>query len=413
MEIIHSFVLMKKSILHLDLDTFFVSVERLLNSELLKKPVLVGGTGSRGVVAACSYETRKYGVRSGMAMKMAKQLCPQAIVIRGNAGTYMKYSNLITDIIRDSVPLFEKTSVDEFYVDLTGMDRFFGNYKFASELRKRIIKESGLPISFGLSQNKIVSKVATGEAKPNNQLKIDYGFEKAFLAPLPIRKIPMIGKAAAQTLIHLGIDRVKLIQEMPVEMLTSVMGKNGQTIWKRANGIDNTPVIPYCERKSISNERTFNLDTIDVQKLRDTLTAMADTLCYQLRLGNKMTGCVSVKIRYSDFQTYNKQIRIPYTSADHILLPVVMELFNKLYERRILVRLIGVKFSHLVGGHYQINLFDDNEKTLNLYKSLDHIRNRFGAGSVMKASMLDVRTVISGRNPFDGEPPILLAHRNQ
>ena len=373
---------MKKSILHLDLDTFFISVERLLNSELLKKPVLVGGTGSRGVVAACSYETRKYGVRSGMAMKMAKQLCPQAIVIRGNAGTYMKYSNLITDIIRDSVPLFEKTSVDEFYVDLTGMDRFFGNYKFASELRKRIIKESGLPISFGLSQNKIVSKVATGEAKPNNQLKIDYGFEKAFLAPLPIRKIPMIGKAAAQTLIHLGIDRVKLIQEMPVEMLTSVMGKNGQTIWNRANGIDNTPVIPYCERKSISNERTFNLDTIDVKKLRDTLTAMADTLCYQLRLGNKMTGCVSVKIRYSDFQTYNKQIRIPYTSADHILLPVVMELFNKLYERRILVRLIGVKFSHLVGGHYQINLFDDNEKTLNLYKSLDHIRNRFGASSV-------------------------------
>jgi len=413
MEIFHSFVLMKKSILHLDLDTFFVSVERLLNSELLKKPVLVGGTGSRGVVAACSYETRKYGVRSGMAMKIAKQLCPQAIIIRGNAGTYMKYSNLITDIIRDSVPLFEKTSVDEFYVDLTGMDRFFGNYKFASELRKRIIKESGLPISFGLSQNKIVSKVATGEAKPNNQLKIDYGFEKAFLAPLPIRKIPMIGKVSAQTLIHLGIDRVKLIQEMPVEMLTSVMGKNGQTIWNRANGIDNTPVIPYCERKSISNERTFNLDTIDVQKLRDTLTAMADTLCYQLRLGNKMTGCVSVKIRYSDFQTYNKQIRIPYTSADHILVPAVMELFSKLYERRILVRLIGVKFSHLVGGHYQINLFDDNEKSLNLYKSLDHIRNRFGAGSVMKASTLDVKTVISGRNPFDGETPILLAHRNQ
>ena len=413
MEIIHSFVFMKKSILHLDLDTFFVSVERLLNSELLKKPVMVGGTGNRGVVAACSYETRKYGVRSGMAMKMAKQLCPQAIVIRGNAGTYMKYSSLITDIIRDTVPLFEKTSVDEFYVDLTGMDRFFGNYKFASELRKRIIKESGLPISFGLSQNKIVSKVATGEAKPNNQLKIDPGFEKEFLAPLPIRKIPMIGKVSAQTLIHLGIDRVKLIQDMPLEMLTSVMGKNGQTIWYRANGIDNTPVVPYCERKSISNERTFNMDTIDVQKLRDTLTAMADTLCYQLRLGNKMTGCISVKIRYSDFQTYNKQISIPYTSADHILIPAVMEIFNKLYDRRILVRLIGVKFSHLVGGHYQINLFDDNEKILNLYKSLDHIRNRFGAGSVMKASTLDVRSVISGRNPFDGEPPILLAHRHQ
>lgn len=404
---------MEKSILHLDLDTFFVSVERLLNSELLKKPVLVGGTGSRGVVAACSYETRRYGVRSGMSMKMARQLCPQAVVIRGNAGTYMKYSNLITDIIRDTVPLFEKTSVDEFYVDLTGMDRFFGTYKFASHLRKRIINESGLPISFGLSQNKIVSKVAAGEAKPNNQLKVDHGFEKEFLAPLPIRKIPMIGKASAQTLMHLGVDRVKLIQEMPVEMLTAVMGKNGHTIWKRANGIDNTPVIPYNERKSISSERTFNTDTIDVQKLRDTLTAMTDTLCYQLRMGNKMTGCVSIKIRYSDFQTYSKQMRIAYTSADHILLPAVMELFNKLYTRRILVRLIGIKFSHLVGGHYQIDLFDDNQKTLGLYKSLDHIRNRFGASSIMRASTLDVRTVISGHNPFDGEPPILLAHRNQ
>lgn len=300
MDIFHSFVLMKKSILHLDLDTFFVSVERLLNTELLKKPVLVGGTGQRGVVAACSYETRCFGVHSGMSMQMARQLCPQAIVIRGNAGTYMKYSNLITDVIRDTVPLFEKTSVDEFYVDLTGMDRFFGNYKFACELRKKIIQESGLPISFGLSQNKVVSKVATGEAKPNNQLKIDHGFEKEFLGPLAIRKIPMIGKASAQTLIHMGINRVKLIQDMPVEMLTSVLGKNGHTIWQRANGIDNTPIIPFCERKSISNERTFNLDTIDVQKLRDTLTAMVDALCYQLRMGNKMTGCVSIKIRYSD-----------------------------------------------------------------------------------------------------------------
>ncbi|GGW36598.1 DNA polymerase IV [Arenibacter certesii] len=404
---------MNKSILHLDLDTFFVSVERLLHNELFKKLVLVGGTGSRGVVAACSYEARGFGVRSGMSMQMAKQLCPEAVVIRGNASTYMKYSTLVTDIIRDTVPLFEKTSVDEFYVDLTGMDRFFGNYKFAIELRKRIIKESGLPISFGLSQNKIVSKVATGEAKPNNQLKIDYGYEKDFLAPLAIRKIPMIGKASAQTLIHMGIDRVKLIQEMPVEMLVNVLGKNGHTIWNRANGIDNCPVIPYSERKSISSERTFNLDTIDVQKLRDTITAMVETLSYQLRLGNKMTGGVAIKIRYSDFQTYNKQIRIPYTSADHILLPAVMELFNKLYERRILVRLIGVKFSHLVGGHYQINLFDDNEKTLNLYKSLDKIRNRFGAGSVVKASTLDVKSVVSGRNPFDGEPPVLLAHRNQ
>ncbi|MAZ29296.1 MAG: DNA polymerase IV [Cytophagaceae bacterium] len=404
---------MDRTILHLDLDTFFVSVERLLNSELLNRPVLVGGTGSRGVVAACSYETRRFGVRSGIAMKMARQLCPEAVVIRGNSSNYMKFSNLITEIIKEEVPLFEKSSVDEFYVDLTGMDRFFGNYKFAKELRHRIIKESGLPISFGMSQNKVVSKVATGEAKPNNQMKIDTGQEKNFLAPLSIRKIPLVGKATAQQLINLRIDKVRILQEMPLDMVVAVLGKNGQTIWQRANGIDNTPVIPYSERKSISTERTFQLDTIDIQKLNDTLIAMCDTLCYQLRLGNKMTGCIVVKIRYSDFQTYSKQLRIPYTSADHIIIPKIKELFRSLYNRRILVRLIGIKFSHLVGGHYQIDLFDDNQEILNLYKSLDHIKKRFGVHSIMKAATLEVRTVRSSRNPFDGGPPILLAHRSQ
>ena len=173
---------MKKYILHLDLDTFFVSCERLIDSRLQKKPLLVGGTGDRGVVAACSYETRRFGIHSGMSMKIARRLCPEATIIRGNTGIYSKYSNIVTDIIKESVPIFEKASIDEFYADLSGMDAFFGSYKYASELRQRIIKESGLPISFGLSQNKIVSKVATGEAKPNNQLLIDKGFEKSFLA---------------------------------------------------------------------------------------------------------------------------------------------------------------------------------------------------------------------------------------
>lgn len=221
---------MERSILHLDLDTFFVSVERLLSPELLKKPILVGGTGGRGVVAACSYETRKFGVRSGISMKLARQLCPEAICIKGNSGTYMKYSDLITEIIKDTVPVFEKTSVDEFYVDLSGMDRFFGNYAFATELRKRIIKESGLPISFGLSPNKTVSKVATGEAKPNNQMRVDKGFEKVFLAPLPIRKIPSIGKVTGQKLVSMGLERIQMIQEMPLEMLVAVLGKNGHKI---------------------------------------------------------------------------------------------------------------------------------------------------------------------------------------
>ncbi len=196
---------MQNNILHLDLDTFFVSCERLIDSRLQKKPLLVGGTGDRGVVAACSYETRVFGIHSGMSMKVARRLCPEATVIRGNASIYTKFSHQVTEIIKEKVPVFEKASVDEFYADLSGMDKFYGCYKYASELRQKIIKDSGLPISFGLSANKIVSKVATGEAKPNNQLQIDSGFEKDFLAPLSIRKIPSVEK-------NLSVSQVRMIK---------------------------------------------------------------------------------------------------------------------------------------------------------------------------------------------------------
>ncbi len=405
--------LMNKTILHLDLDTFFVSVERRLDNRLKGKPILVGGLSDRGVVAACSYETRGYGIHSGMPMKMAKELCPEAIRIKGNAGTYSKHSDLVTEIIKEHVPLFEKSSIDEFYADLTGMDRFFGSYKYASEIRQKIIRETGLPISFGLSVNKVVSKVATGEAKPNNQLKIDYGLEKTFLAPLSIKKIPMVGDKTYQTLRNLGLRKVQTVQEMPMDVMQRVLGKNGTVIWKRANGIDHTPVIPFWERKSISNERTFDKDTIDVIKLRGLLIAMTENLAYQLRRGEKLTACIAVKIRYSDFNTYSKQMRIPYTSADHILIPKILEMFKTLYNRRLLVRLIGIRFSHLVSGNYQINLFEDTEEALNLYQAMDHIRNRYGDKSVVRASAMGKNTIGRMHNPFNGQPPIVLAHRKQ
>lgn len=404
---------MKKNILHLDLDTFFVSCERLIDSRLQKRPLLVGGTGDRGVVAACSYETRAFGVHSGMSMKVAKRLCPEAIVIRGNTSIYSKYSHIVTEIIKEKVPLFEKASIDEFYADLTGMDTFFGSYKYASELRQRIIKESGLPISFGMSCNKIVSKVATGEAKPNNQLLINEGFEKEFMAPLSIRKIPSVGEKTYQILRNLGVEKVKVIQEMPVEMLISVLGVNGRTIWKRANGIDNSPLIPFHERKSISTERTFNKDTIDVRKLTETIFAMAENLAYQLRKGNKIASVIAVKIRYSDFNTYSKQVKIPYTSADHIIIPTVLELFKKLYQRRLLIRLVGVKITDIVSGNYQINLFDDSEQMLNLYTAMDTIRNKYGESSITRAASMGAKTIGRFDNPFNGEPPTLLAHRKQ
>ncbi|HEY9184940.1 MAG TPA: DNA polymerase IV [Salegentibacter sp.] len=402
-----------KSIIHLDLDTFFVSVERLLNSKLENRPLIVGGMGDRGVVAASSYETRKFGIFSGMSMKVARQLCPQAIVIKGNASTYTYHSNIVTEIIQNQVPSFEKASVDEFYADLTGMDKFFGIEKFAKELRQNIIKESGLPISFGLSQNKIVSKIATGEAKPNAESIVARGSERNFLAPLAVNKIPLIGNKTYQTLMNLGVYKIETIQQMPVEMLESVLGKNGRTIWKRAHGIDNSPIIPFHKRKSISTERTFGRDTIDMIRLHATLVAMTESLAYQLRKGNKLTSQVSVKIRYSDFQTQSKQAKIPYTSADHILIPKIEQLFKQLYSRRLLIRLIGVKFSGIVGGNYQINLFDDSEEMLNLYNSIDRIRNKFGEHSVMRAVTLGTKTIGRMGNAFDGAPPVVLAHRKQ
>jgi DNA polymerase-4 len=346
-------------------------------------------------------------------MRMARELCPEAVVIRGNAGTYSRHSDEVTEIIQEQVPLFEKASIDEFYADLSGMDRFFGSYRYASELRQRIIRETGLPISFGLSVNKVVSKVATGEAKPNNQLLVDSGYEKPFLAPLSIKKIPMVGEKTYQTLRNLGLRQIRTLQEMPLDVIQRVLGANGTVIWKRANGIDNRAVVPFCERKSISTERTFDRDTIDVHRLRGILIAMTENLAFQLRRGGKLTACIAVKIRYSDFNTCSKQLRIPYTSADHKLIPKVLDLFERLYQRRLLVRLIGVRFSHLVPGNYQIDLFDDQEATLNLYAAMDRLRERYGDKSVIRASGMGARTIGRMHNPFNGQPPVVLAHRKQ
>lgn len=402
----------QRAIVHMDLDTFFVSCERLSDSRLIGKPVLIGGTSDRGVVASCSYEARSFGVHSAMPMRMAKQLCPEAIVLRGNSGVYTKFSNSVTDVIKESVPLYEKSSIDEFYIDLTGMDKFFGCHKLASELRQRITKETGLPISFGLSINKTVSKIATGEAKPDNQIHIIKGTEKPFLAPLSVRKIPMVGQVTYKSLCDLGVKRIQTVQEMPMQLMQRVLGKNGLSIWKKANGIDNSPVLQYHERKSISTERTFDKDTTDVKKLKSILIAMAENLAYQLRRGNKLTACITFKIRYSDFQTYTQQQRIPYSAMDHNIIPVVLELYRKLYHRRLLVRLIGVKFSHLVEGGYQINLFEDNEKQINLAQAVDKMRERYGDRAVISASGMEART-ISRQNPFNGEAPPLLANRRQ
>ncbi|RLD86568.1 MAG: DNA polymerase IV [Bacteroidetes bacterium] len=392
---------MDRSIVHIDLDTFFVSVERLLDARLNNRPVLVGGTGGRGVVAACSYESRTYGIYSGMPMRMAQRLCPEAVIIRGDGGTYSKYSQMVTHIIKEEAPLYEKSSIDEFYIDASGMDRFFGTWKWARELREKIIRETGLPVSFALSTNKTVAKVGTGEAKPNNCINIPKGHEKGFLAPLPVKKIPMVGDKSYKILVSMGIKYVKTLQQMPIELMESIMGKNGIVLWKKARGIDNTPVEPYSERKSVSSSITFDKDTTDIRQLKNILTAMAEKLAYQLRKKQKLTSVVTVTIRYSDFDTRTRQQRIPYTSLDHTLKETVCDLFERLYERRVLVRLVGVRYSGLISGNYQMNLFEDTAEMIGLYQAMDNIRNRFGSSAIKTVSTMGTR-LRNGGSPFHG-----------
>lgn len=378
---------MDKNIAHLDLDSFFVSVERLINTRLNGKPVLVGGKSNRSVVASCSYEARRFGVHSAMPMRMALRLCPEATVVQGDYELYSKYSDTVTEIIGERVPLYEKASIDEHYIDLTGMDRFFGCWKWATELRRRIISETGLPISLGLSNSKTTSKIATGQAKPCGELKVDKGTEKEFLAPLSIRKIPMVGEKTYAQLRNMGISKCLTLQQMDVFAIRRVMGENGISIWKKANAIDESPVVPFFDQKSISKEITFQKDTIDPDVLKRTLSKMISQLGFELRQEQKLTGCITVKIRYSNFDTHSRQLTLPYTNSDSVIGRKIFEMFEQLYSRRMLIRLIGVRFSRLIHGSYQISLFDDDEKDLNLNLAMDHIRNRYGFKSVSRGGL--------------------------
>ena len=371
-----------RAVLHLDLDSFFVSVECLRDSSLKGKPLIIGGMGGRGVVASCSYEARRYGVHSAMPMKMALRLCPHALVLRGDMDAYTRHSALVSEIIDSEAPVFEKSSIDEFYLDLTGMDRYFGCFKWSAELRERIIKESGLPISCALSVNKLVSKVGTGEAKPNGMREIPNGEEREFLAPLSTGKIPGIGKETYKKLSFMGVRTIRVLREIPHPLLEREFGKMGQFLWESANAIDRRQVVPYNEQKSMSKERTFGEDTLDMSFIRSLLGAMVDELAFDLRQESRLTSCITVKIRYADFNTYTKQKRIPYTAQTRQLIAYALELFEEVYERRQLIRLVGIKFSGLVNGNIQLDLFDNTEEEISLLQQIDHIRRRWGKGAI-------------------------------
>ncbi len=379
-----------KHIIHMDQDAFFVSVEVRKDPSLIGKPVIIGGNADRGVVASCSYEARKFGVHSAMPSRMAKLLCPHAIFVRGNMDEYSKASLEITDILRERVPLIEKASIDEHYIDMTGMDRFHGVMKYAHELRATVIKETGLPISFGLSVNKTVSKMATNECKPNGELNIEPPNVVPFLNPLSIKKIPGLGEKTFVKLSDMGIRKIINLSQVHPDLMVSVLGKNGLILLNKAKGIDFSPVVPYTEQKSIGTQSTFKADTIDVEAINQLLSAMVMDLGFELREKEKLTACVTVTIRYANFETVTKQAMIPYTSLDQVLLAKVKELFKSVYSRRMLLRLVGVRFSHLVAGFEQLDMYSSSQEAYSLCQALDKIRRRFGSDSIAFASTLNL-----------------------
>ncbi|MFM6925976.1 MAG: DNA polymerase IV [Ferruginibacter sp.] len=375
----------QRIIAHLDLDTFFVSVELLNHPEYAGKPAFVGGR-DRGVVTSASYEARAFGVRSGMPSRKALQLCPHAIVLGWSRGEYSRYSRWVTKIIAAKAPLCEKASVDEFYIDLTGMQRFFDPLQWTIDLRKQIMDETKLPISFGLASNKMMAKIATDEAKPNGYLQVPFGKEKEFLAPMKVSKIPGVGEHTYEVLKSMSIHTIKDISEKTVEELEERLGKWGIDLWYKSQGIHHGEVSNYHEAKSISSEHTFNENKLDMDYLKSELVRLTEKIAYELRQDGKVAGCVAVKIRYHDFETVSRQTTVTYTCADDEIIPVVKELFDKLYKKGEPVRLLGVRLSELTNDAIQTNLFNDVESKKDLYKAIDNVKERFGKAAVKRAS---------------------------
>ena len=391
-----------RHIAHFDLDSFFVSVEILNDPSLKGKPVLVGGS-ERGVVAACSYEARKFGIHSAMPMKTAMKLCPQAIVVKGTRGEYTRYSRMVTDIIADKVPVYEKASIDEFYVDLTGMDKFFGISAYTQQLRETITKETGLPISFGLSTSKLVSKIATNEAKPNGWLEIPAGKEKDFLWPLSVEKIPGVGKQTELQLKQMGLQTIADIAAATLQEMEKHFGKWGISLWNKSFGIDDNPVENFNEQKSVSRETTFNEDSTDVAFLHQQLVWLTEKAAYDLRLENKLCGCLTIKIRYTGFETMSRQETIDYTALDDQLILKAKDVMGKLLQKGRPVRLLGIRFSQLIPVTMQMSLFDKNAEKLNLYKTVDEIKNQFGTKAITKASTSSFNDGSSGNRTMNNK----------
>lgn len=375
-----------KTIFHLDLDAFFVSVERLFDPSLIGKPVILGGdpkTG-RGIVTTCSYEARAYGLHSSMPIKTAYRLCPNGLYIRGHHKEYSKYSKAVREILEAYAPVIQQCSIDEYSMDFTGCERIYGSlFMFASKIQKEISDKLGLPSSIGIGSNKTIAKIASDFNKPNGITYVMHGMEKEFLAPMPVETIPGIGKVAKKTLNSRGFYKLEQLSNLSPETLHRIFGKYGEYLWRKSNGLGSDEYHFDHLRKSISHETTFHHDGSNTEVLEKILFELTESVCQNLRNKNWLASTVCVKVRYSNFKTITRDKTIIATDDDKEVYQTVLQLFRRCYTPRAEVRLLGVRLNNFTYIAEQADLFEDiNKSRKEMFEAVKRIRDKYGYKSI-------------------------------
>lgn len=376
------------SILHIDMDAFFVSVELLARPDLNGLPVVVGGQrDQRGVVTSASYEARKFGVQSAMPLRTAAKLCPQAIFLDSHHELYGQWSDRIAKILGKYSPVVEMASVDEAYIDLTGTERLHGpSLAAADKLSREITSATGLPCSIGVGTSRLIAKVASEQAKPHGLVWVAPGSESEFLAPLPVRRIPGVGRVTESALKGLGIETIAQLQAESLDRLEENFGQWGGALFRKARGIDAYEFFVDAEAKSLSHNRTFDEDTNDREQLESTLSYLCQKASKRVRDAGLYARTVTLTLRYADFRTISRGHTFAEPSdLDSVFVRAVRGLFERAWDRRAKLRLVGVEFSHFTAGaRGQLDLIDAGrrEKLEKLAQTTDRLRDKFGFSKV-------------------------------
>jgi DNA polymerase IV len=379
-----------RTIFHLDLDAFFVSVERIIDPSLNGKPIIVGGDpNGRGVVAACSYEARRYGLHSAMPIRTAFKLCPHGIYLHGHYDEYVRFSDAVETVLTQYAPVIQQASIDEFYMDFTGCRNMYGSFfSFGSFLQKEIWEKLSLPCSIGIGSNKTIAKIASDCMKPRGITYVLPGMEKEFLAPMPVETIPGVGKVMQNDLNSRGIYYIRDITKLPSEYFSAVYGKYGTDLWRKAHGEGSEYLSVRDEQKSISKETTFSSDVTSLETLKDVLFKLTGKVCQSMRDNNWQSSSIHIKLRYSDFKTLTRSKKIEPTDDDRKIFDTAWDMLDKAITRRIGIRLIGIGLSKFSSFSEQEFLFESGEiKRKKMLYAVNRLRSKYGFGIINVGSV--------------------------